>query len=272
MDIGSLSYRGGLNRAPTTKTGPVKSLAKALDVLACFSEEKPEWSVSDLARHLNLPKSTVSNILATFRQRDIVRQISNTGRYRLGLYCLELGYYASSQLLLRDVAYPYLQALLEDTQQIIYLGLPYQGEVLYIEALYPIHRRINFSSIGRKAPMYCTAIGKAMLSHMPIDEIEGFLERTPLHPHTPNTITDPNKLLQELTDTRVRGYAIDAEEREIGIRCVAAPVLNSQGIAYAAISVSGPESEFTHDQIETYGTRVKIITHELSRKLRSVGL
>src|SRR5690606_12851195 len=138
----------------------------ALGLLSHFTEDSPEWSVSELARHVRMPKSTVSTILATLREEDLLHQDPDTGRYRLGLRCLELGYYSASQLVIRDIAFPYLQALLESVNQIVYMALPYQGHVLYIESLYPLARKVNYSSVGRRAPMYYTAIGKALLASM----------------------------------------------------------------------------------------------------------
>ena len=211
---------GAPDREPPTTN---RSLLKAFQILSCFTEEHPEWSVTALARHLNMPKSTLSGILATMRYEDILYQSPTTGHYRLGLRCLELGYHASVQLYIRDVAYPYLESLLQEAQQIVYLGIPYRHEVLYVEALYPVNRRINYSSVGRRAPMHCTAIGKAMLAFMPDDEIEAMLAERELHPYTENTITDPDVLRTELKEIRARGYSTDLEEREKGIRCVGAP-------------------------------------------------
>ena len=175
-----------------------KSLHKALRILDCFSEATPEWSVTELSRELGIGKSSVSTMLALLASMDFVEQSPVTRRYQLGLRCLELGYQVSSRLVIRDFAFPYLEPLLKGNR-IIYLGIPYHDEVLYIEALFPPRRRINFSSIGRRAPLYCTAIGKALLSAMPAEYLDRYLRRTKLARATENTIVDPDRLRQELT-------------------------------------------------------------------------
>ena len=248
-----------------------KSLVRALHLLSYFTEHSPEWSVSELARHAKMPKSTVSTILATLREEDLLYQQPDTGRYRLGLRCLELGYYSASQLVIRDIAFPYLQSLLESVNQIVYMAVPYQSQVLYIEALYPLARRVNYSSVGRRAPMYCTAIGKALLAHMPDKERNAFLSGTELVAFTPNTLTDVKALEEELARTRTRGYAIDQEEREPGIRCVAAPLYGRKNTTVAAVSISGPANEFTPERVAEYGLRLKNLSNELSRKLALAG-
>lgn len=264
------AHAGARERRSPPKTH--KSLLKALQVLSCFNDETPEWSVGELARHLDMPKSTLSSMLATLRSEDLLYQSPTTGRYRLGLRCLELGSFASSQLIFRDVAYPFLQSLLQSTQQIIYLGLPYRYQVIYVEALYPVTRKINYSSVGRRAPMYCTAIGKAMLSAMSEEALVEYLAAVPLKAYTANTITTAEKLLQELAATRERGYSIDAEEREEGIRCVGAPLRGPRGELLGAVSISGPSGEFTPETTESYGNTLRAMTYELSRKLSLLGL
>jgi DNA-binding IclR family transcriptional regulator len=194
-----------------------------------------------------------------------------TRRYQLGLRCLELGYLASSRLALRDYAYPYLEGLLGGNNRIVYLAVPYQDDVLYIEALYPPRRRINYSSQGKRAPMYCTGIGKAALAFLPEAYQQDYLRRVPLKPLTPNTITEPTELRRELACIRKQGYAVDRQERELGIQCVAAPVRAADGRLVAAISISGASTEIAEAAFPALALEVMQAALDISRKLISAG-
>jgi len=240
-------------------------------LLSRFTEERPEWSVSDLSRHTGLGKSSVSTMLSALAQAGLVQQSPVTRRYQLGLRCLELGYVAASRLTLRDYAYPFLEALLDQGNRIIYLAIPYQDDILYVEALYPPRRKINYSAQGRRGPMYCTGIGKAALAFMPKEYLEGFLERVPLRRFTPNTITEPDALRAELEATRQRGYAVDRQEHEPGIQCVAAPVRANDGRVLASLSMSGHCSDVTEERFDELGQQVVETAREVARKLALVG-
>jgi IclR family KDG regulon transcriptional repressor len=247
-----------------------KSLFKALRILDCFTEATPEWSVSELSRELGIGKSSVSTMLALLAEMDFVHQSPTSRRYELGLRCLELGYLASSRLVIRDLAYPYLEPLLRGNR-IVYFGILHQDEVLYIEALFPVRRRINYSSVGRRAPLYCTAIGKALLASMPPAYVDDYLTRTPLVPATANTITDPDRLRDELALTRRRGYSTDRQERELGIQCVGVPIRRADGSLVAALSISGPSSEITLDGMAQVAEEGIAASRSISIKLSSAG-
>jgi len=248
-----------------------KSLFKALRLLSAFSEDKADWSVSELSRHLGIGKSSVSTMLSALAKAGLVRQSPMTRRYHLGLRCLELGYLASSRLTLRDYAYPHLEALLGGNNRIVYMAVPYQYDVLYLEALYPPRRRINYSSQGKRAPMYCTGIGKAALAFMPDAYQEDYLRRVELKPLTPNTITEPAALRRELERIRDQGFALDRQERDIGIRCVAAPVRSADRRLIASISISGASTEIIEEDFPVLASEVMQAALEISRKLISTG-
>lgn len=247
-----------------------KSLYKALRLLDCFTEERPDWSVTELSRELGIGKSSVSSMLSVLAHMDFVEQSPVTRRLQLGLRCLELGYVVSSRLVLRDYAYPYLEPLLGGNR-IVYLGILYRDEVLYVEALFPPRRRINYSSVGRRAPLYCTAIGKAMLSAMPDDYLESYLDQVPREPATENTLVTAEALRADITATRQRGYATDLQEREPGIQCVGVPIRRGDGSLAAALSISGPASDVTTDAIPQLAEEALAASRDIGTKLTSVG-
>jgi IclR family transcriptional regulator, KDG regulon repressor len=248
-----------------------RSLQKALAVLACFTESRPEWGVSELSRATGIAKSSVSTTMATLAASGMVRQDKDSRRYQLGLRCLELGYLASSRMVLRDYATPHLEDLLGQDERIAYLAIPYGFEVLYLDAIHPLKRNVNYSSQGRRAPLHCTGLGKAVLAYMDDDFVSAFLSAVPLVGFTENTICDPQELRDELARTRERGYATDRQEREVGIQCVAAPVLGGDGSVVAAISLSGSQQAVPSVDFERLGQAVVDAARGISRKLIAAG-
>lgn len=250
--------------AATESTAPVKSLLRALRILDCFTEATPSWRVTDLARRLGMPKSTVSNILTTFQALGYVKQ-GKDGRYSLGLRLFELGFVVRHSLGLRGHVIPILEELQQETGQIIYLTVPRNGQVLYLEAVFPVKRLVHYSIAGRTGPMHCTGVGKAMLAYLPPEEVRAIVATRGLPRFTPNTITTPDALEAELEVTRARGYALDRGEHSPGVHCVAAPILGPGGRLLGAISASGPPLYFTPEHIARYAASLQRACSEIAR-------
>ncbi len=226
----------------------VKSLVKALSVLECFSVEQPELGISEISRTLGLQKSTVYNILSTFQKCGYLTKNPQTSKYALGLKVLHLAYIVSSHHGLRDLFLPSLSRIARETKEVCYFGILDEREVLYIEAASPSLQQQTRNILGERAPLYCTGLGKAMLAHLPPEEIDLILS-SPMRAFTGFTITDPAALRQQLEEVRANGYAVDNMEHEFGIRCVAVPVFGSSGQVMAAVSVSGPSPRFDPETV-----------------------
>ena len=227
----------------------VKSLARALQVLECFSVEQPELGPSEIARMLGMQKSTVYNILSTFQRCGYLVQNPQTSKYYLGMKVLHLGYIVNSHHGLRDMFLPCLNRIAQETREVCYFGILDGTEVLYIESTYPSNQQHTRNILGERAPLYCTGIGKAMLAFLPEEQAEQVIGGSPLKAYTGCTITDPVVLRHHLAEIRQNGYAVDNMEHEYGIRCVAVPVFNSAGQVTAAVSVSGPSLRFDPETI-----------------------
>lgn len=226
----------------------VKSLSRALKVLECFSVEQPELGITEIATKLGMQKSTIHNILSTFQQNGYIVQDPKTSKYYLGVKVLHLGYIVNHHLGLRDVFLPYLHKIANAAREVCYLGVLDQQEVLYIEAVYPSGSQQTRNILGERAPLYCTALGKAMLAFMPPERQEAVLSGE-FEAFTPYTIISPDRLKVNLEEIRLNGYAVDDMEHEFGIRCVAIPVFSSDRQVMAAVSVSGPSLRFDHTTI-----------------------
>ena len=230
--------------------GPeVSSVRKALEILASFSLERPVWTLSALSRHLDLPKSTVHNLLRTLQTFDFVRQDPEARNYRLGPRALEMGLvFARSTEMLAGVR-PLLRRLAEHTGETIKMGILSNDRVLIVAAVESAHQLHTRGDTGTRWPLHSTSLGKAILSALPEDEARQMVERYGLPAVTPHTATSWESLERDLRQIRTRGYALDLEENERGVRCVAAPVVDPLRGSIAAISVSGPKVRLEDDRL-----------------------
>ena len=228
----------------------VKSLAKAMNILSCFTVKEPIWGVTELAMRMNLNKSNVHNILATFQSLGYLEQLPD-GRYRLGMKILEYAFAINQNLGYPRAVYDILVDAADRTGEVVYFGVPYGPNVLYLYVAHPKSRMgvIPYRDmLGETSPLYCTGIGKAMLAHMPEEEWGDHLDA--VRPKfQPNTITDKDAIFEELRYIRRRGFAIDNVEREPNIRCVGVPVCDSEGRVLAGISASGTCESMTDTKL-----------------------
>jgi len=234
----------------------VKSLAKAMKILECFTAERPELGVTEIAKMTGLHKSSVHNMISTFCDMGYVSFNQDNSRYYLGLRLLHFGYIINTHLGIRNIFLPYMQKIANAVLENAYLGIPDSSNVLYIEAMAP-HGNPARNILGERAPLYCTGLGKAMLAYLP-----DFDNRIPqMKAFTDNTITDKETLLADLEQTRFRGYAIDNMEHEYGVKCVALPIFGHNGEVIAAISVSAPSLRMGADTMEKVaGSMAELLT------------
>jgi IclR family KDG regulon transcriptional repressor len=244
----------------------VKSLYKALKILECFTEKTPELGITEISEMLGLYKSNVFNILSTFEEAGYIIKNNENNKYRPGNKILELAYVITSGMDFRKVAMPYLQEISKAANEIVYLGIPDKNEVLYLDMVYPKNTVPTKTILGEKAPLYSTAIGKAIMAHLPEDRITEIVSEG-LRKITSNTITDKDKLMEELKITASRGYAVDNMESEYGIKCVGKAIFDRKGQVIAGVSISGPSLRFNDENIKYFADlldkNVKLIMEKL---------
>lgn len=234
----------------------VAAVRKALAILCSFTNDRPALTVSDLGRMLKMPKSTAFNLLGTLQRFDFVSQDAATKQYRLGRKVFELGALFSGRSRLLTCALPHLQRLRESTKETVKLGVLADAGALVMAAIESpliLHTR---GDEGRLAPLHCTGVGKALLALLPEDEWRGLIARAGLALFTPRTITSLAQLERDVNETRSRGYTVDYEEHEEGVRCVGAPVRDATGRERVVISVSGPASRFTTERVPGLAAQV----------------
>jgi DNA-binding IclR family transcriptional regulator len=248
-------------------TPPVEAVRRAARILDSFRPERPELGVSEIARELNMHKSTVHRLLATLELDGFVHRIDGS-RYTLGWKLFELGAIVPGWHRLRQVVLDVLGSLVAETGETAHLAVLDEGQVLYVEKVESQSRLRMPSAVGKRIPTHCTALGKVLLAGLGRSELDSFLEKIELEPFTPNTITDRALLNQELSEVRTRGFAVDREELEEGLMCVGAPVEDERSVTYAAVSVAGPSSRI-QVRLEDHVTRVQIAARSLSTALGS---
>jgi IclR family transcriptional regulator, KDG regulon repressor len=240
---------------------------RAAQILDCFGFDHQELSVSEIGAKTGLHRSTAHRILMALEYNDLIKQNPSTGKYHLGIKLFKLGHQAVSQLNLREICRPFLSRLMNDTKETIHLAVLDDDQVLYLDKVEGPHALRMPSRVGRYIPTYCTSLGKAMLSCLDDQEVKSILRRQTLKPHTENTVKNINQLLADLGSVRKRGYAVDNEEIEIGLRCVGAPLRDYTGGMVGAISVAAPSARLSEKNTPVIGRMVIVIAAGISQKL-----
>mgnify|MGYP000896860797 CR=1 FL=1 len=254
-------------RGPKSERPAVQSVIHALDILDYLVSCSREVGVTELARVMNIHKSTVSRLLSTLNSRGYVTRNLQTKQYSLGMHLLELSRAKLDQLDLRPLARPYLEDLVRETGETAHLAIMDRDKVVYIDKVDTPQTLMMRSKVGYRIAIHCTALGKAMVAELPEDAVNALLDPASMVRFTPNTITDPDAFRQHLSSVRDRGYAIDDEEHENGIRCVAAPVKDHAGRVVGAISLSGPTLRVSRERAEALGQLVGDASRRLSLAL-----
>jgi DNA-binding IclR family transcriptional regulator len=246
----------------------VKSLVKALKIVKLFTPAKIEWSVGEIVEELGYHKSSVQRLVTTLAAEGFLeRTRPKAGVFKLGPMLLMLGNVASQSTDLRRVARPFLRRLVEQTQETSHLCVVDQSMCYYLDKI-DSQQAIRLSTyVGQRLHLHCSGVGKALLSGMNEDEVDRVIAERGLPRFTIHTITDREHLLRELASIREKGLSLDDEEYEVGLRCVAAPVLDNRGRVVAAISISGPAQRLTAQALDRFGVYVKEAAHEVSANL-----
>ena len=224
------------------RRGSVQSVDRALDLLEALSTAG-ELGVSEVAARTGLTVSTAHRLLSGLAGRGYVAQNPETGRYLLGFKVLELtGGLEVLTSPLRAAARPYLERIQQATSETTNLCILDGDRVIYVDQVEGSHSVRMFTRLGRSALAHTTGSGKAILTYRPRDAIERLYPRSrePFERLTPRTLTTLDALRDDFVRIRRRGYALDTEEHEEGVSCVATPVFDAAGFACAAISISGP--------------------------------
>lgn len=244
----------------------VQSIERALSIIEELAKEDGELGVTELSHRLNLNKSTVHRLLSVLLKFKYVDKNFQTKKYRLGMKPLYLGGVILDRLDLRREAHDLLKKLAEEVNETVHLVIPDNDMALYIDKIDSNQTFRMRSQIGWYVPLHTTAVGKAILAFSPKEYVERIIAKG-LKSYTENTITDPEKLLEHLEMVRKLGYAVDNEENEPGVRCVAAPIFDYRNKVIAALSISGSVLTITPERIPFLAKKAKECASEISRRM-----
>ena len=226
-------------------SGGVQSVERSLELLELMADASGDVTLSQLAASSGLPAPTIHRLLRTLVARGYVRQ-EPSRRYALGPRLIRLG--ESASRMLGSWARPHLTALMDTLGETANLALLDGDEAVYVAQVPSRHSMRMFTEVGRHVALHCTGVGKALLTERTDEQVSALLARTGMPARTPRTITEPDKMLEELAAIRARGYSVDEGEQEIGVRCVAVTVPDTP--TPTAISVSGPAARVTDDLVD----------------------
>lgn len=244
----------------------ITALQRGLRLLQLFSESPRGLTAKQVAGLSRLPVSTVHRFLANLHGTGFLN-CGSDGVYHLGIACFSIGQAALGQLDIRRLSLPYLQELNQQTRETIHLTVRHGLSAVYVEKLdSPEQLRIH-SRIGAGVPLYCTAVGKVMLAHMPMDERAKVLRQLDLKKLTPNTVGSFQELEAELHRVRKNGYACDLEEHELHIRCIAAPIWDHAGAVHASLSITAPLVRMPVSRLRQLAPLIQAAGLQISREL-----
>lgn len=258
-----------MTKANAKKSGPyqLQSLDRAVAVLDLLGESDSPLALADICQLMKVHKSTAHRSLMVLERSALIER-THDNRFRLGMKLYELGNRAVEQIDLRARIRPHFRRLAAQLGETVHLGVLQKTQVIYLEKIEPNRRICMTSKTGSTNPAYCTSMGKAMLAHLPEDVLEQAVSKMRFTRYTPKTIGSREELLKSLERVRRRGYAIDDEEIETGVRCVGAPVFDDNHYPIAAVSISGPSSRIRVQNLPAIAEHVMRCCADISASLR----
>lgn len=247
----------------------VQSLARGMEILSII-QEKGSASIVEVAAVLGVDKSTVSRLIATLMHYDMVSIDPVTKKYRLGFRLLYLGEGVKKNFNIAGIARPYLHKICDDTKESVHLAAVGNRNIYIVDQVRSQREYDLSARIGMIEAWHCSSVGKCVLAYKPQSFIEEVFENYDFLPYTCKTVTTYPALQKELKKIREQGYALDDEERTMGVRCIAVPVFNSGGNVSCCIGISGPKEQITEETIKKYVRCMKKYSGQISKELKEI--
>jgi IclR family KDG regulon transcriptional repressor len=245
----------------------IQSVNRAIAILSLFSHRRPSLGITEISRILNLPKGTVHGLVRTLLNAGFLQQEPETRKYQLGLKLYEMGITLAVNLEINQKAVGPANKLAKSVNLVSRISIWDGDSALITLNVDPRSNSLFVHQIGPRIPAYCSSVGKAILAFLNNEELNAYLSRTELIPYTPKTITQKERLLSELEETRQRGYSIDQEETTLGLVCIGAPIFGKGGHLEASISLSGDPSRFQRKKMKGLCEKLIKTAGEISRSM-----
>lgn len=243
--------------------GAVQALDRGLALLEILAEEDG-LTLSELSRRSGVSASTVHRVLLTLESRAYVQHDMERGLWLVGVGAFKTGSAFLRNRRIASMGRTTMHGLMEASGETVNLGIEDNGEVVFISQVESHDTLRAFFRAGSRGAMHASGVGKALLAEFPEHRVRQICARHRLERFTEHTITDLARFLRELAEGRSRGWALDDEERSLGMRCVAAPIFNEHGEAIAGVSVSGPAVRVTPGKLDDYGPMVRRAADEIT--------
>jgi DNA-binding IclR family transcriptional regulator len=247
----------------------VPSLARGFSIVELLARSKGGMTLSQLARSLKLPKSSVYCLLGTLEYLNYISRGSNSTRYRVSSRVYTVAQMALGGTSLRELAVPHLQRLANSRGLTVHMaGVMDDHSIVLIEKISSVKSSYVATWVGEHVRLNCTALGKAIGAYLPQDDLDIMIARQGLIRHNDNTIASPKRLCQELALVRQRGFSFDDEEEEINNRCIGAPIFDCMNRVIAALSVSGTTAQIDISMVDALAREVMMTANTISAQLK----
>ena len=245
------------------------AVVRTLDILEAISGRHGGVTNAFLSRRLGIPKSSASSILRILQGRGYLSRYSDTGRYKLGPNLLTLGRRGLETSDIRDLALPFMRALVDQVDLTCHLAILGHYDVVHFEKIVSqkYFRTDKTRAVGERVPLHSSSVGKALLAYWPRPALDAVLPYLDLHKFGPRTITTLPRLLAKLEEVRKQGYAVDDEECRPGWRCVGAPIFDPMGRSTVAVCLTGTVAELDEVRLTGAAAAVKEAAQQISRRL-----
>jgi DNA-binding IclR family transcriptional regulator len=243
------------------------AIERAMGIFEAVAERKSGLTLSEICRHLEIPKSSASYLLRTLKNLGYLHLDPATGKYRLGLKVMSLGQRVEIGTDVKEAALPGMQKLVEKTNLTAHLAVLDHGEAVYVAKIEPPSFIQMNTWVGKRMQVNSTGVGKALAAYLKQSDVEAILKQHGMKKRTAKTLTVYANFWRELEKVQAKGYAVDDEENSLGARCVAVPIFDSLGNAVAAIGLSGTTEQITKTSINKIVELVKEAAQKSSAKL-----
>jgi len=249
------------------KVANMNSVERAFAILEFLNTSRRGWNISEISRKLGLPKSSTHVLFSTLDRLGYITEFQSSRRYQLSPKLYGLGRRALETTPLPTIALPHLHWLVQQTNLAAHVGILEKKQVVFIQKVEG-PGIIKFDTyIGKCSPLHCTGLGKSLVAFRPEEEIKALLEKYTFNRFTKQTISSYNSFIVECERIRRAGYSMDDEEEELGIRCVAVPIL-SDGVAVAAVSVTGTTAQMPHEAIANVVSKAMCAANRIASQLQ----
>ncbi len=244
----------------------IGSVLKALEIMELFSSDHPTLSLNEISQLLGYPKTTIYTILNTLESKGYVER-GKGGVYSLGTAIITMTQAVRVNVELRDRAAPLLRELGDFCNETVYLTVLDGYHCLYIYAIESSSRLMARTTVGMKLPMYCSAVGKAILAFLPKPKVHEILEHTGMKAITPHTIVSEEKLFKELEKIKKIGLAVDNQEAKMNMFCLGSPIFDEKGNVFASCSISTRDPYILNEKFQEYSSGILYTAQEISRRM-----